>query len=248
MLIVFAVLSLLLLLLMRLNRRSDVTEHFAANVSHSSIPNLETEDKLPRLPTIRYKKATSVTKMNRPVKMYKLPLPLDSISPPDNTPSKIKSELEFLSKIKPDTAVSQTYERDGVLSGFVKYAGENGLVYDESHLNSIDLDTETIAMKIQQIYGRPRPYLVAPWYGIVLRHQPIWNNGPCYPCSPVLRARMLAHVLSYNNPPHQPALFRLVKRIELSRLAGGYNYPSDIEAAVNISNVLKKHVKYLEAI
>lgn len=204
--------------------------------------------KLPPIPTIKYKKATNLGKLNRPIEMYPMPLPLEKIQPPDNSPEKIQAELTFLSKIKPDTAVSHSYERDGVLASFIKYAGENSLVYDESHLQKIDRDTETVAMKIQHLYARPRPYLVAPWYGIVLRHQPIWNNGPCYPCSLVLRARMLAHVLSYNNPSHQPALFRLVKRIELSRMAGGYNYPSDIKASVEISNVLKKHVKYLEAI
>ena len=201
---------------------------------------------LPIIPTIKYKISHQLQKLQRDIEMYRLPLPLSKISVPDNRPVEIDTELRFLSKIKPDTKIAPKYEQNGVLSAFIEYAGQNSLIYDEEHLNKVNRDTETIAMRMQNLYARPRPYLVAPWYHIKLQHQPIWNNGPCYPCLPVLQARMLAFVLSYNNPTHQPSLFRLVKQIELSRLAGGYNYPSDIKVSIEIANVLKKHVKYLE--
>lgn len=201
---------------------------------------------LPELPIVKYKLDRQLQKLNRPITKYKLPLPLSNVSVPDNRPVEIETELRFLSKIKPDSKVAPKYEQDGVLPTFIKYAGEQSLIYDEQHLIDVARDTETIVMRMQNLYARPRPYLVAPWYKIKLQHQPIWNNGPCYPCLPVLQARMLAFVLSYNNPTHQPALFRLVKQIELSRLAGGYNYPSDIKASVEIANILKKHVEYLE--
>ncbi len=179
---------------------------------------------------------------NRKIVNFKLPLPMSTISPPLlNSAKETKAELDYIIKLKrpekiPDFDIYKTY---------LKYAGENGLIYDEEHLKSISDDIDTFGLKLKYIYNRPRPYQLA-----FLYQKPFHSTeklfSPSYPSTSTLKANVLTNVLSYNNPKHKTKLNAIAKKVELSRLLNGYNYPSDNEIAIKISDILKDRIKYLE--
>lgn len=195
------------------------------------------------------KKETCARKKNRQIKSFPLPLPLEFIKPPTaNTSPDTTKELEYLSKLprKPELSklVLKT-ERTGVLPMFIHYAGENRLIYDEAHLKQVATDAETIAYLIKSYYNRPRPSQLGPVVGHSILPVHV-SRSSSYPCEYTLIARVLADQLSYNNPEHSKELTDLAKKIEISRLYGGMNFPSDTEMALKIANVIKPKMKYLE--
>jgi hypothetical protein len=192
---------------------------------------------------------------------FPLPIPLETKMepPPKNSDPEVKKELEFLRDLtlnrnsRSDTEenpvsrrkFAKRVEDEGVFKLFYNFAGNNGLVYDQKHLKKLAYDLETYCLRVQRIYKRPRPSQLAFVYQIPIN---VLNgsNSPSYPACPTFVAKVLAHVLEYNNPKHKARLHELAKKVELSRLYGGYNFPSDNLAALKMASLTHKYVKHLE--
>lgn len=187
----------------------------------------------------------------RKIKSFALPLPLGTLPEPKPL-SKLDKELRYLSKLTL-TEVTQQQKKDSlgysdrVLSHFIKFAGKHGLIYSDSHLKQVSDDLDSFGIRMKYMYSRPRPKQHSFLTGI-----PIETMGhvktPSYPSLHTLKARVFADQLTYNNPKFKDKLDALATKIELSRLFGGYNYPSDNKAALVIAKALKPRIKYLEIV
>lgn len=190
---------------------------------------------------------------NRPITMFPMPLPLQTVDKPkSNTSAVVKKELRYLvkltSQIKPTDERRQlcsTVEQKGALKLFKEYAGNNGLIYDDKHLDKVAQDVETLAYLLKSYYNRPRPYQLGFLMGENI--EPVVTvNSSSYPCEHTMISKALADQLSYNNPDYRDKLDDLAKRIELSRYYGGVNFPSDTVAALKVCTILKDKMKYLD--
>lgn len=191
-------------------------------------------------------------KSTRKISSFPMPLPLGSIKgPPKNSSSKTQKELKFLSELTMTQVdydkrqLVKKFDQDGILKYFVKFAGQNGLAYDQTMLETLSKDIDTLCIKTQMVYNRPRPIQLA-----LIYQTPITTvnsqKTPSYPSCETLKSKLFAHLLAYNNPTRKEELHSLAKEVELSRLYGGYNYQSDIDVALEMAEVIKKSMKYLE--
>ncbi len=186
------------------------------------------------------------------IESFPLPLPLQSIKPPDlNMSEKTSKELDFLIEMTKKASdkqkeVIKKYE-ENVLGEFIKYCKTNKLFYDQKYLEQIRKDIRAFCYQLKIIYNRPRPYQLGFYMNkLIIPQPPKYSFTPSYPSYRTLLAKTLANVLSYNNPKHASDLHTIAKEVELSRLSGGYNYPSDNTVSLKIAALLKKYIKYLE--
>lgn len=190
---------------------------------------------------------------NRPITMFAMPLPLETVGgPKKNTAPVVKKELAYLAKltsqVKPDDErrkLCSTVEQKGALKIFKKYAGANGLIYDDKHLNKVAEDVETLAHLLKSYYNRPRPYQLGFLLGKNITPVATVTTSS-YPCEHTMISKVLADQLSHNNPDFRDKLDNLAKRIELSRYYGGVNFPSDTVAALKVCDILKDKIAYLD--
>lgn len=191
---------------------------------------------------------------DRPIKSFRLPLPLQSIEPPTKNSSKATlAELKYVSKLTTEQVSEDKRQvareflpHDGVLKYFTKFAGENGLMYSDKHLKQSNDDVETLCTKLQLMYNRPRPAQL----GFIkqLTVDTVGQNStPSYPCCATMKAKVLSGLLSYNNPKQKDKLEAIAKKVELSRLYGGLNFPSDNIVALKIADIVLKHIQFLES-
>lgn len=186
---------------------------------------------------------------DQPIKSFKLPLPLGSIKPPPVNSSKTTlAELKYLSKLTTQDIHEKAafLERDSVLKYFIKFAGENGLMYSEPHLTQANADVESLCTKLKLLYNRPRPAQLGFITNITINTVK-QSETPSYPCCATMQAEVLAGLLSYNNPKMKETLNSISKKVELSRLYGGLNFPSDNITALQIADIILKNIKYLES-
>ena len=184
---------------------------------------------------------------------FSLRLPLTVDEPPKNTSVTTMKELYYLKKLtnklsNDKIAKAKLFRRNrNTLIEFLKYAGENGLLHSPKHLKSAYRDTLTLCTNLKLLYKRARPSKLACINNIRL-HTICNPNTPSYPCFPTMVSKVLAELLIHNNPDHKDNLDKLAKIVELSRLYGGLNYPSDNEAALSVAKTIIKHTKRLEII
>lgn len=197
------------------------------------------------------KKELHPDKKNRPIYSFPLPLPLENLKPPSKNSDKVVvKELDYLVKLTNQKGVEgrkklcEKIEKEGVFMQFLKYAGSNGLIYDEKHLKEVAKDTETVSFLFKSYYNRPRPYQL----GFLLgrRIDPVvLPESSSYPCEHTLISRVLADQLIHNNPKHKQKINQIAKKIELSRYYGGTNFPSDTVGALKIAKIIKDRIKFL---
>lgn len=191
---------------------------------------------------------------NRHIWNFQLPLPLENFKPPSkNSSESVKKELDYLYKLSKTNnvaaqqlAIDMEIKATSVLSLFLKYAGENGLMYHEDHIRKIADDSKTLAYLVKSYYNRSRPYQVAYLYNIPIIPVKLAEVSS-YPCEKTLTAKIIAYQLSYNNPEQSNNLHNIAKRIELSRYYGNMNFPSDTKASIELAELLRDRMKYFEA-
>lgn len=184
---------------------------------------------------------------------FPLPIPLESKieHPLKNNDPQVKKELEFIHELTTNQqtpekmAYALKIEQKGVLNEFIDYCGKFGLIYDDKHLTKLSYDLTTYCTKVQYIYNRPRPSQLAFIHQININPLSV-SKTPSYPACQTFKAKVLAYVIGYNNPTKTEQLHALAKKIELSRLYGGYNFPSDNIAALVMADIFHKYVKHLE--
>jgi hypothetical protein len=173
-------------------------------------------------------------------------------APPSNSDPSVTEELQYLSQLttKETTEEQRKFakmiENDGCLPTFINYAGNNGIMYDEKHLRDLAEDLTVYCNRIKNIYMRPRPSQLAFLHQLPLKSGE--SDTPSYPSLPTFVSKVLAYVIGYNNPKANDKLHAIAKKIELSRLYGGYNFPSDNMAALQMADVVRRYVKHLHDI
>jgi hypothetical protein len=202
---------------------------------------------------IKFGKITPAQKLlkKRKITSFTLPLPLGTMPIPISL-SKLDKELRYISKLTTVEATNVQKKdaikyNNGLLSHYIKFAGKHGLTYSDTHLKQISDDLDSFGIRMKYLYSRPRPsqYAFLKGYPIDTSAQST-QTSPSYPCMHTLKARIFSDLLTYNNPKFKDKLDALASKIELSRLFGGFNYPSDNKAAKSIARVLKSRIKYLE--
>ena len=188
---------------------------------------------------------------DRPITMFQTPLPLKSVqAPAKNGSKKTLDELKYLQKLALKSTdekreQARAFEQMSLVDHFIKYAGENGLMYDEQHLRDVAKDVETFGLLMKTYYNRPRPYQIG-----MLANMPInpvtMARSSSFPCEKTMIANVLANQLIHNNPSKKDVLQGMAKEVELSRYYGGLNYPSDTIEAIRIADIIGGKIKYLE--
>ncbi len=187
------------------------------------------------------------------IKAFPLPLPLQNIkNPTTNLSKETLKEIDFLVEISDKITEKQKqsiekYEKD-TFNEFIKYCKINKLYYDFEYLQGIRDDIKALVYQLKEIYNRPRPYQLGFYLEKKIYCRQSNSFTPSYPSYRTLLSKTLANIISYNNPKFANNLHTLAKEVELSRLLGGYNYPSDNAVSLDISNILKDHIKYSENI
>jgi len=179
------------------------------------------------------------------VTSFKLPLPLHTIALPrtDDDPRTI-NELEYLSELTLHATPEQKrdakkYER-AVFRYFVKFATKHGLEFNQDELLTLAKDTQALSFALKKYFGRTRPMILGTQKKIPIRGLPSYWQSSSYPSYPTLLAKVLANELSRKNPDYRSILSNLAKKVELSRLYGGYNYPTDNRVALEIASILRE--------
>ena len=219
----------------------------------NAIPSSEGFHSSINIDKLKFGKMTTNQKQlkDRQIKSFPLPLPLGTLPEPKPL-SKLDKELRYLSKLTL-TEVTQQQKKDSLsysdntLSHFIKFAGKHGLTYSDSHLKQISDDLDSFGIRMKYMYSRPRPKQHSFLTGIPIETMG-HTKSPSYPSLNTLKARVFADQLTYNNPKFKDKLDGLATKIELSRLFGGFNYPSDNKASLEIAKAIKPRIKYLEII
>ncbi len=195
---------------------------------------------------------------NRSITSLPLPLPLESIKAPTSNNSKETiNELNNLAKLtsRRNKAQEQFYQevnQQSIIKYWLNYAGSNGLSYDDVTLTKLATDLETLITKIQLLYNRPRPCILAYLYGIPLKNFSFGSmknstdccrNTPSYPSKSTFLSNIIAYVLSVQNPDRQDEINALYKKIELVNLYSGTHYQSDLDTANQIAEIVKPLLK-----
>ena len=189
---------------------------------------------------------------NHIIKSFPLPLPLYDLQPSTkNLSVETLKELDFILEMSNGVTNKQKisvdkYEKD-IFGEFILYCKTNRLLYDLPYLERVRDDIKCLCYQLKFIYNRPRPYQLGYYVGRLIIPRPVINSStPSYPSYSTLLSKTLANVLSYNNPGNANDLQTIAKEVELSRLLGGFNYPSDNKASIEIASIVKKYIKYYE--
>lgn len=186
------------------------------------------------------------------VKLFPLPLPLHDMKlPTKNNDIETLKELHMVMETSKNISTKQKqsvikYEND-TLEAFTNYCKNHKLIFSEIYLKQMADDIKFLCYQLKLIYNRPRPYQLGFYVNIPIIPLPIINSyTPSYPSYSTLLSKILAYCISYNNPNEDKNLHNMAKEVELSRLLGGYNYPSDNSTSLFIADILKKYIKYYE--
>ena len=171
------------------------------------------------------------------IRTFKLPLNLSKMTVPSNNEEEIKllKDLTATLPTRQQTESIIKYEKYGVVPTFVQYCKKNGLKYKADQLRQIDLDIKKLTLQLKQIYNRQRPFQVG-----IKPYQMIDCHTPSYPSYRTCSAFVLADYLTKNNGRHKNDLQTIAKEVEMSRIIGGYNYPSDTEASRYVADIVSK--------
>ncbi len=184
--------------------------------------------------------------------LFKLPLPLREVKAPmQNSDPDVLRELTLVREMSQGlTQVQKDSIRrfqTSVVDEFISYCQTQKLLFDREYLQQVSNDVRCLCYQIKAYFNRPRPYQLAYYLKQNLLPMPATgSDSPSYPSFRTLEAKTLANVISYNNPSFANQLHALAKQVELSRLMGGYNYPSDNRASLEIALILKKAMKFWE--
>lgn len=89
-------------------------------------------------------------------------------------------------------------------------------------------DLLKIALYLKYVYGRPRPYQLAPYYNISLGIDDLDPGNPSFPSGHALLGYGLANHYASIYPDHSAVFEDIGNKIALSRLQSGVHYPSDL--------------------
>jgi acid phosphatase (class A) len=170
--------------------------------------------------------------------------------PPANNSDTTKLELELLSKI---TMRRTQSERDlvylvdkDVKDLFFPLMRKHNLNFPAKQIEKLYYDiVHPVIMNLKWQYNRPRPYQLAPKYGIqisILKTDT--HKTPAYPSGHTAYAATFASVLAELYPKYSSDFYELANIAGKARELQGVHYPSDNDASMVIVSALWENVKY----
>ncbi len=122
-------------------------------------------------------------------------------------------------------------------------AEESGCDYDEEEIRGIVADLVPAIMRMKYRFNMPRPWQVAPAYGLsLLRLQSDSAETPSYPSGHAIQAAVACGVLSARNPFAARALDQAAEEIGESRLALGLHFPIDVLVGLRVGRQIADNI------
>ena len=166
---------------------------------------------------------------------------IDIGSPPTgqavvNEVKKIQQEIENCT----DEQKQQYINCDEDASYYIKqYMDEQGLEYEEDHIELIEDQCRPIIRHYKNFYNRPRPYQVADALGMKLdKFKTGTSNTPAYPSGHTVQPIVVAEYYAKLYPQHRAGLMKGAKICGYGRVLAGLHYPSDYDSGVKLGEEL----------
>ncbi len=196
--------------------------------------------------------------VKEPLELLKEPLPLQAIPDvPLNDSEKTANECKKLFDItnltidnKKEVAENRRRFKDldkDPIKPFFKYCDDKKLKYKKDVIDKLVKDCAIIALKLKQIYNRPRPYQLCYNYGYPIKYlRSKHSDTPSYPSSYALQSYVLGYVLGSKYSSHQKDIEKISNEISWSRVWSGNNFESDIECSKIIMYNLRNYLDTIE--
>mgnify|MGYP003643931533 CR=1 FL=1 len=114
-----------------------------------------------------------------------------------------------------------------------------GLDYDNQYIDKL-MDESTIVIRtIKNSFNRPRPFQLAPYFGIEIEPLKSRNNKtPSYPSGHTTQSRLIAEVYAAKYPEHRKNLIKASEECGGGRIMAGFHYPTDHKAGIYLAKRL----------
>jgi len=158
--------------------------------------------------------------------------------PPSNDDPSVLEELQLIRRAMEEAPLTPEFVEDASdnpVSVFVNFIDEAGLDVPLDTLDAVAQDLLKIAFYLKYKYRRPRPYQLAPYYGLDIPSPSNTSaDSPSYPSGHAVVGFGVARFLGRAFPEYRKELTELANNIALSRIQAGVHFPSDIVYAREI--------------
>jgi membrane-associated phospholipid phosphatase len=124
------------------------------------------------------------------------------------------------------------------------YLSVFGLRFDEKYIQQLLTESAIIIRTLKNEHNRPRPFQLAPYYG--MDFEVLWsrtNKSPSYPSGHSAQARLIAEIYADKYPEHRINLIKAAEECGGGRVMAGFHYPTDHKAGVYLAKRLFKSLK-----
>jgi len=119
-----------------------------------------------------------------------------------------------------------------------------GLEYDQEYITKLIEESTIIIREQKNKFNRPRPYQLAPYFGVdldVLNSKT--NKTPSYPSGHSAQARLVAEVYAEKYPSHRKNILRASEECGFGRVIAGFHFPKDHSTGVTLGKRLFNRLK-----
>lgn len=170
--------------------------------------------------------------------------------PPKNSSEVTKKELLYVAEqadnLSPEEKNRVLDVDDSPEAPFIEYCKKYDLIYPKKKIaTAYEESLRPVILKLKWKYQRPRPYQLAPEYGIKLSvittdtHQ-----TPAYPSGHTAYASMVAAMLSEIHPLHAYKFYEMALEVGNMRVQQGVHFPSDNSAGMLLGTAIWENIKY----
>ena len=170
--------------------------------------------------------------------------------PPENNSQITREEIQEVSELS-DKRTDRQVELVMVVDKdirvmFERLLKDNNLSYPAEKIKKIyNTIVFPVIMNLKWRYNRPRPYQLAPKFGVEIDYIPTDTiNTPSYPSGHTAYATIIASVLSEMYPELSSEFYELVNVAGKAREIQGVHYESDNDASMVIVGALWQDIKY----
>jgi hypothetical protein len=166
--------------------------------------------------------------------------------PPENDSAITQREIQQVSSLTKKLSYSDkllVYQIDDDPNALLyKYIKENNISFSMDYFRSIYRIVRPILLNIKYHYNRPRPYDLAPYYGIsinVLQTQT--HHTPAYPSGHTVYTALACEIIRKqypNNPKISTTLDNIINTTARCRMMQGVHYESDNQGSIKLANIL----------
>ena len=170
--------------------------------------------------------------------------------PPENNSQITREEIQEVSELS-DKRTDRQVELVMVVDKdirvmFERLLKDNNLSYPAEKIKKLyNTIVFPVIMNLKWRYNRPRPYQLAPKFGVEIDYIPTDTiNTPSYPSGHTAYATIIASVLSEMYPELSSEFYELVNVAGKAREIQGVHYESDNDASMVIVGALWQDIKY----